>query len=50
MARSVKLGDEGVVVKTVLEILLDLVYVVLVVTIRHCVLCRSKYCEIKHKT
>ena len=36
MARYVKLGDEGVVVKTVLEILLmALVDVVLVVTIRH---------------
>ena len=35
MAWYVKLGDVGVVVKTVLEILPDLVDVVLVVTIRH---------------
>ena len=35
MAWYVKLGDVGVVVKTVQEILPDLVDVVLVVTIRH---------------
>ena len=51
MARYVKLGDEGVVVKTVLEILLmALVDVVLVVTIRHQGDPAPRTCTIAHCT